>query len=243
MRVFCVIPVRRHSPPICDRPAKRSSSSESARRRVLELRFAEKERRDQGTWTQVLPTQAPAPPGPAPAPAPGTPAVAPPGPAPALGPPGAVALAPPGPVSTPGAGAPVPGASVPAGAEVVTVVVSVLDEVVDVVEDVLLSPPLSPPPQPTVSALAMAAAAMPAVTDRRRDVRLWIMAQCSLSLMGAWQTSMYPFGRRSKQLGLRRCPTSLRSLCRFLAAWLCWLQGSSSWRFSTPRSSPRPFRG
>ena len=63
-----------------------------------------------------------------------------------------------------------PGASVPAGAEVVAVVVAVLDEVVDVVEDVLLSSPLSPPPQ-AVSVVAITAAAIPAVTEKRRKMK------------------------------------------------------------------------
>jgi hypothetical protein len=49
----------------------------------------------------------------------------------------------------------------------VTVVVAELDVVLDVVEDVLLSSPLSPPPH-AVSVVATPAAAIPAVTEKRR---------------------------------------------------------------------------
>lgn len=60
----------------------------------------------------------------------------------------------------------------PAGLE--TVVVMLLDVVLDVVEDVLLSLPLSPPPH-AVSVVATTAAAIPAVTEKRRRIKRSVM--------------------------------------------------------------------
>jgi hypothetical protein len=63
---------------------------------------------------------------------------------------------------------------VPAGADV-AVVVAVVVEVV-VVDDVLLSLPLSPPPH-AVSVVATRAAAIPAVTEKRRNIKWSVKVQ------------------------------------------------------------------
>jgi hypothetical protein len=92
------------------------------------------------------------------------------------------------------------------------VVVDVLDEVLDVVSDVLLSSPLSSPPPHAVSVSAIAAAAIPVVTEKRRKIKRSVMGPISVSVSGtSWQTgcthsrprSIAAFARARQGLGRR----------------------------------------
>lgn len=67
----------------------------------------------------------------------------------------------------------VPGAIVVSVAGVVTVVVSVLLLVVDEVEEPLLLPL---PPHAAVNVLSAMTAAIPAVAEKRRGIRVWVMS-------------------------------------------------------------------
>jgi hypothetical protein len=77
----------------------------------------------------------------------------------------------------------------------------VVDVEVDVDVDVELSVPLPLPPQAAVSELSAIAAAIAAVTVKRRDVRLPVMSVLTFSVLDAWDgrlSAFYPLGRHVK---------------------------------------------
>jgi len=106
-------------------------------------------------------------------------------------PPGTSAVAPPGPAPAPGAGA--PGAGAPVEGAAGAVVVALVDVEVEVEVDVDVSVPLSLPPQAAVSELSAIAAAIAAVTVKRREIRLSVMVSTHILCAGrlGWPSSAF----------------------------------------------------